>query len=104
MKPFFYKIVKTSALTSSYALHLGEAAEGETGECTSQGFSGRGTARAEDAQAAPTQSHISPSILVYEDKTGPEQVERLDLGCRGAWQLHPRHSLPFSEGQNIVLP
>ena len=29
--------------------------------------SGRGTARAEDAQGTPTQSHISPSILVYED-------------------------------------
>jgi len=28
---------------------------------------GRGTARAEDAQGTPTHSHISPSILVYED-------------------------------------
>ena len=28
---------------------------------------GRGTTRAEDAQGTPTQSHISPSILVYED-------------------------------------
>jgi len=27
----------------------------------------RGTARAEDAQGTPTQSHISPRILVYED-------------------------------------
>ena len=27
----------------------------------------RGTARAEDAQGTPTQSHISPSILGYED-------------------------------------
>ena len=31
------------------------------------GLSGWGTARAEDAQGTPTQSHISPSILVYED-------------------------------------
>ena len=31
-------------------------------------LSGRGTARAEDAQGTPTQSHISPSILVYEDE------------------------------------
>ena len=31
--------------------------------------SGRGTARAEDAQGTPTQSHISPSILVYEENT-----------------------------------
>jgi len=29
---------------------------------------GRGAARAEDAQGTPTQSHISPSILVYEEK------------------------------------
>ena len=32
-------------------------------------LSGRGTARAEDAQGTPTQSHISPSILVYEEYT-----------------------------------
>ena len=30
--------------------------------------SGRGAARAEDAEGTPTQSHISPSILVYEDE------------------------------------
>ena len=29
---------------------------------------GRGTAIAEHAQGTPTQRHISPSILVYEDK------------------------------------
>jgi len=33
-------------------------------------ISGKGAARAEDAQGTPTQSHISPSILVYEHKTG----------------------------------
>ena len=27
-----------------------------------------GSARAEDAQGTPTQSHISPSLLVYEGK------------------------------------
>ena len=27
----------------------------------------RGTTRAEDAQGTPTQSHRSPSVLVYED-------------------------------------
>ena len=31
-------------------------------------LSGTGTTRAEDDQGPPTQSHISPSILVYEDK------------------------------------
>jgi len=30
-------------------------------------LSGRGTTRAENAQGTPTQSHISPSILVYGD-------------------------------------
>ena len=29
--------------------------------------SGRGAARADGDQGSPTQSHISPSILVYED-------------------------------------
>ena len=33
----------------------------------SRDLSGRGTARAEDAQGTPTQSHISSNILVYED-------------------------------------
>ena len=32
---------------------------------------GRGAARAEDAQGTPTQSHIPPSILVYEDELLP---------------------------------
>ena len=40
----------------------------DSGLVDSTDFSGRGTARAEDAQGTPTQSHISPSILVYEDK------------------------------------
>ena len=30
-------------------------------------MSGRGAARAEDAQGTPTQSRVSPSILAYED-------------------------------------
>ena len=30
---------------------------------------GRGTARSEDALGTPIQSHVSPSILLYEDKT-----------------------------------
>ena len=37
----------------------------------SGGKVGRGTARAEDAQGTPTQSHVSPIILVYEDKVIP---------------------------------
>jgi len=38
--------------------------------------SGRGTTRAEDAQGTPTQSHISPSILVYEENPGNRQEPR----------------------------
>ena len=61
--------------------------------------SGRGTARAEDAQGTPTQSHISPGILVYEEKkaqayqidrkAGREvarSVDRLDLTAPAAAQ------------------
>ena len=33
----------------------------------------KGTARAEDAQGTPTQSRISPGILVYEDKPATVQ-------------------------------
>ena len=33
-------------------------------------LSRRGAARAEDAQDTPTQSHVSPSTLVYEDNQG----------------------------------
>jgi len=40
--------------------------------------SGRGAARAEDAQGTPTQSHISPSILVYEEKRTEAFAERCD--------------------------
>ena len=54
-------------------------------------FYGRGAARAEDAQGIHTQSHISPSILVYEqkqyapsvnshlDELLPRSLERRDL-------------------------
>ena len=40
---------------------------------------GRGTTRAEDAHGTPTQSHISPSILVYEE-TQDRTVQRAH-GC-----------------------
>ena len=36
----------------------------------------RGSARAEDAQGTTTQSHISPSILVYEDKPYKQDAPR----------------------------
>ena len=37
---------------------------------------GRGTTKAEDAQGTPTQSHISPSMIVYEDKTPKQRARR----------------------------
>ena len=60
---------------------------------------GRGAARAEDAQGTPTQSHISPSILVYEDGRGlffPFRFFR--LGFRdgvGPGQRRTRHTPPL---------
>ena len=35
---------------------------------------GRGAARAGDAQGTPTRSHISPSILVYEDNSEDQNL------------------------------
>jgi len=40
-----------------------------------------GAARAEDAQGTPTQSHISPSILVYEDHAHLAQGEEHLFGA-----------------------
>jgi len=37
---------------------------------------GGGTARAEDVQGKPTQSHISPRILVHQEKWGCRPVRR----------------------------
>jgi len=41
---------------------------------TSWDLSGRGTTRAEDAQVTPTQSRVSPSILVYEEKLNTKKT------------------------------
>jgi len=46
-------------------------------------FSGRDAARAEDAQETPIQSHISPSLLVYEDNTRV-RARRRGWGPHGA--------------------
>ena len=42
---------------------------------------GRGTTRAEDARGTPTQSHVSPSILVYEGNM-PKQNHAQDVNVR----------------------
>ena len=46
---------------------------------TNPNLSGRGAARAEDAQGTPTQSHISPSMLVYEDNR--QTAPRTHMEC-----------------------
>jgi len=49
--------------------------------------SGRGTARAEDAQGKPTQSHISPIVLVYEDEVSLSLLESAASSTgRGFWR------------------
>jgi len=58
--------------------------------------SGRGAVRAEDAQGTPTQSHISPSILVYEEKTSAANAGDVayGMGCGPALGLlHETRSL-----------
>jgi len=56
---------------------------------------GRGTPRAEDAQGTPTQSHIPPSILVYEDKQGgsDSRVRGVQMRVAGVQErgAPPRH-------------
>jgi len=42
------------------------------------GLVGRGAARAENAHGTPTQSHTSPSILVYEEETEGGVVKVVD--------------------------
>ena len=56
--------------------------------------SGRGTARAEDDQGAPTQSHISPSLLVYEEYPGQVPV---GIRSNGYDMYHTRLDGPFPE-------
>ena len=51
---------------------------------------GMSTARAEDAQGTPTQSHISPSILVYEEKRSVNPTET-EQGVRVWWPQKDSH-------------
>ena len=68
---------------------------------------GRGTIRAEDAQGTPTQSHISPSILVYEDSARPSTTAPPNSNpptprfrCRGN-VAHIRQSRPYKKVKAI---
>ena len=67
----------------------------DSGLVGSTHFSGRGAARAEDAQGTPTQSHILPSIQVYKyTKMTNENYERLPfvVNLRGP----SKRALPLS--------
>ena len=50
-------------------------------------FSGRGTTGAEDTHGTPIQSHISPSILIYEDYNARNHVANA--------RNHPNHSVDY---------
>jgi len=58
-----------------------------------EGGSRRGTTRAEDAQGTPTQSHISPSIIVYEATFQGERQSSDQAEARGQAKSGPRISL-----------
>ena len=62
-------------------------------------LSGSGAARAEDAQGTPTQSHISPSILVYKDQTR-RRPKRTSLTRRLALLYLRRKSTP---NRNLLM-
>ena len=54
--------------------------------------------RAEDARGTPIQSHISPSILVYEDKTRKNTPNGLGAPYRGTSLTRKRTPLgPYSK-------
>ena len=72
--------------------------------------SGRGTTRAEDAQGTPTQSHVSPSKLVYEDKglvslghnVGPVNANTVHLGQDAHQRFQSSRSEPDTLQTSIL--
>jgi len=52
-----------------------------------------GTTRAEDAQGTPTQSHITPSILVYEDEKSAKENSYTQVSSRSNCVLIFMHML-----------
>ena len=67
--------------------------EADLGCPVANNLAGRGTTKAEDAQGTPIQSHISPSIPVYENKNlatamppvGPQVFWKKKRMLRGGW-------------------
>ena len=73
---FSKRRVRKLGLFGSSCLSFGDSRLTRRGTTHSRDLSGRGAARAEDAQGTPTQSHISSSIQVYEDNSGAEFDDR----------------------------
>ena len=74
-------------------------------EMVDSGF-GRGAARAEDAQGTPTQSRISPRILVYEDKpcaiSTRNGIIELSNDLQGSTRWSSRVSLARNLERNVT--
>ena len=60
------------------------------GTTHSRDLSRRDTTRAEDAQGTPTQSHISPSIISYEEQPCRGDVGELAVGEEAVLELRQR--------------
>ena len=66
--------ININMYTNIYAVRTKESFLSRCGTKYSRDLSGRGTTRADDAQGTPTQSHMSPSILVYEHTRHAEYI------------------------------
>jgi len=74
----------------------------DAGLVGSTDLSGRGAARAEDAQGTPTQSHISPSILVYEDYKGRRGTSA-SVVSSGAGQSRTRNLSVTLDLRHVII-
>ena len=66
--------------------------------------SGRGSARAEDAGGIPTQSHISPSILLYTKINQFEKVSLWEQGGEGYAAELEREQIGRSPPSGDITP
>ena len=67
--------------------------------------SGRGTTRAKDAQGTPCQSHLSPSILAYEDywiPTGEPSTAVHGVSCVATYGVSSMATYVVSSGLHRV--
>jgi len=75
---------------------------GRRGTTHSWDLSGRGAMRAEDAQGIPTQSHISPSILVHVASNAELYlVQVLVASGSGVWRFRGCGSVAVCSGLHL---